>query len=92
MSWLQSLIDAVLHPAWKSEEAEAALEHKAAAHPELRWRTSVVDLMKLVGQDSSLEARVRLAKELGYKGALDGGAAMNEFLHQRVLERLGVKP
>jgi hypothetical protein len=91
MSWLQRLIDAVLHPAWKSSEAEAALEQKAAAHPELHWRTSVVDLMKIVGQDSSLDARIHLAKELGYKGALDGSAAMNEFLHQRVLERLGIR-
>ena len=91
MSWLQKLIDAILHPAWKTAEAEAALEHKAAAHPELHWRTSVVDLMKLVGQDPSLEARVRLAKELHYQGKLDGSAAMNDFLHKKVLEHLGIK-
>ena len=87
MSWLQKLMDAILHPSWTAAEAEAALEHKAAAHPELHWRTSVVDLMKLVGEDSSLEARVRLAKELGYQGKLDGDAAMNDFLHERVLRK-----
>lgn len=90
MAWFQKLIDAILHPSWKAAEAEAALEQKAAAHPDLHWRTSVVDLMKVVGQDSSLEARVHLAKELGYKGKLDGDAAMNDFLHQKVLEHLGI--
>ncbi|WP_448581930.1 DUF3597 domain-containing protein [Thermaurantiacus sp.] len=52
------------------------------------WKTSIVDLMKLVGMDSSLEARKELAQDLGYTGALDGSAEMNLWLHQKVMERL----
>ena len=92
-TWLQKLIDAIYHESSVSEDgsAEKALDEKAAHHPELKWRTSVVDLMKLVGQDSSLEARERLAKELGYAGKpATGEAAMNQYLHKKVLERLGV--
>jgi hypothetical protein len=86
--WLNKLIDAV-----ERFIIEAALEQKAAAHPELDWRHSIVDLMKLVGQDSSLQARIRLAKEMGYEGPpLHGEAAMNEYLHRRVLAKLGIAP
>jgi hypothetical protein len=90
--WLNKLIDAVesfLGPS--SESTEAGLEKKGAAHLELDWRHSIIDLMKLVGQDSSLKARENLAKELGYTGQTHGEVAMNEFLHRKVLERLGVK-
>lgn len=52
------------------------------------WRTSIVDLMKLVGMDSSLAARKELAQDLGYTGALDGSAEMNLWLHRKVMERL----
>jgi Domain of unknown function (DUF3597) len=89
-SWLHKLVDAVFHP-HRSGDAMKALEEKAANHPELHWKTSVIDLMKLVGQDSSPEARIRLARELHYHGALDGSDAMNEFLHEKVLERLGIQ-
>lgn len=54
----------------------------------LNWKTSIVDLMKLVGMDSSLAARRELAQELGYTGALDGSAEMNLWLSARVSERL----
>lgn len=52
------------------------------------WKTSIVDLMKLVGMDSSLAARKELAQDLGYTGALDGSAEMNMWLHKKVMERL----
>jgi Domain of unknown function (DUF3597) len=90
--WLNKLIDAVEKFIGPSEATiEAALEKKATSHPELDWRHSIVDLMKLVGQDSSLHARESMARELGYHGPSHGEAAMNEFLHKKVLERLGVK-
>jgi len=91
--WLNKIIDAVESFLGPSKESiEAGLEKKGASHPELDWRHSIVDLMKLVGQDSSLKARENLAKELGYTGPSHGEAAMNEFLHRKVLERLGIKP
>jgi hypothetical protein len=52
------------------------------------WRQSIVDLMKLLNLDSSLNARKQLAQELGYTGALDGSAQMNTWLHQQVMARL----
>jgi hypothetical protein len=52
------------------------------------WRESIVDLMKLLDLDSSLAARKQLAQELGYKGALDGSAEMNVWLHRQVMEKV----
>jgi hypothetical protein len=52
------------------------------------WRQSIVDLMKLLDLDSSLAARKELAQELGYKGALDGSAEMNVWLHKQVMAKL----
>jgi len=54
----------------------------------LNWRTSIVDLMKLLDLDSSLDNRKALATELGYTGATDGSAEMNIWLHRRVMEEL----
>ena len=53
------------------------------------YKTSIVDLMKLVGMDSSLANRKELAQELGYTGALDGSAEMNIWLHKAVMAKLG---
>ena len=55
---------------------------------ELNWRTSIVDLMKLLGIDSSLTNRKELATELGYTGALDGSAEMNIWLHKATMREL----
>jgi hypothetical protein len=54
----------------------------------LNWRTSIVDLMQLIGVDSSREAREALAQELGYDGPLDGSQGMDNWLHARVLNEL----
>lgn len=54
----------------------------------LNWRTSIVDLMKLLGLDSSLAERKGLAQEFGYTGALDGSAEMNIWLHKQVMREL----
>ncbi len=63
------------------------LTEKAAAHPEkLNWKTSIVDLLKLLGLDSSLAARKELAKELYCPDELMGDSAkMNMWLHKQVL-------
>ena len=57
-------------------------------HEDLDWRRSIVDLMKLLKLDSSLNARKQLAQELGYKGELTGSAEMNIWLHQQVMQKL----
>lgn len=64
----------------------AIAEKKGAT--DLHWQTSIVDLMKLIGQDSSLANREELAKELGYTGELNGSAEMNEWLHDAVMNKL----
>lgn len=70
-------------------DVEAILEGLAAkSGQKLNWRSSIVDLMKLLGMESSLAERKELAKELGYTGALDGSAEMNIWLHKRVLREL----
>ncbi len=69
--------------------AELAAELDAKANPQgLRWRTSIVDLMKLTGQDSSLEARAKLAHDLGHEGSFTGTAEQNIALHRKVMDRL----
>jgi hypothetical protein len=57
-------------------------------NPDLNYKTSIVDLMKLLGMDSSLENRKELATELGYKGQKDGSAEMNIWLHKEVMRQL----
>jgi hypothetical protein len=73
----------------KEVDVVAQLEQKAAANSQkLNWRTSIVDLLKLLDLDSSLNARKELATELGYTGAKDGSAEMNTWLHKTVLQKL----
>ena len=70
-------------------DVEAVLNALAAKNPQkLNWRTSIVDLMKLLDIDSSLQHRKELATELGYKGDSNDSAAMNIWLHKQVMTQL----
>ena len=70
-------------------DIEAVLNAKAAQKSEkLNWRTSIVDLMKLVDLDPSLENRRALAGELGYSGDTKDTASMNIWLHRKVMAEL----
>jgi hypothetical protein len=60
----------------------------AKSKEKLDWKKSIVDLMKLLGLDSSLAARKELATELGYKGDMGDSASMNIWLHKQVLQKL----
>jgi hypothetical protein len=75
-SWLQGV------------NAEEVLERRMAekGNPKLNWRTSIVDLMKLLDIDPSLENRRELATELGYQGEKNGSAEMNMWLHKKVMQ------
>ncbi len=68
--------------------AALAAKQRAKGGAELNWKSSIVDLMKLLDLDSSLDNRKALATELGYTGAKDGSAEMNIWLHRRVMEEL----
>ncbi len=54
----------------------------------LNWRTSIVDLMKLLGLESDLATRKALADELNYSGDKSDSATMNIWLHRQVMTRL----
>jgi len=68
----------------------AQLERYAAASPQkLNWKTSIVDLLKLLDIDSSLAARKALATELNCPAELMGDSAqMNMWLHKTVLKKI----
>jgi hypothetical protein len=70
-------------------DVASKLEALASQHREqLNWRTSIVDLLKLLNIDSSLTARKELAAELHYTGSTDDSAAMNIWLHSAVMKKL----
>jgi hypothetical protein len=78
-------------PAAPVAVSEVDVEHNLAEMAEgknLNWRSSIVDLMKLLGIDSSLDNRKELARELGYTGDLDGSAEMNIWLHKATMREL----
>ena len=54
----------------------------------LDWKVSIVDLMKLVGMDSSLDARKALAADLHFTGDTNDSASMNIWLHKEVMRKL----
>ena len=67
------------------------LETMAKANPEkLNWKVSIVDLLKLLDLDSSLDSRKDLATELGCPANLIGGdySQMNIWLHKTVLQKI----
>jgi hypothetical protein len=74
----------------QSVDVEQVLEtiSREKGNPQLNYKTSIVDLMKLLGIDSSLQNREQLATELGYTGAKDGSAEMNIWLHKAVMQEL----
>ena len=71
-------------------DVTAMLEQKAAANPQkLNWRTSIVDLLKLLDLDSSLQARKELATELKCPPELmEDSAKMNTWLHKALMQKL----
>lgn len=76
-------------PAAPAVDVAAVLNDMAAKNSEkLDWKHSIVDLMKLVGMDSSFGARKELAKDLNYTGDMNDSASMNVWLHKEVLKKL----
>ena len=71
-------------------DVTAKLDRLAQQNPQqLNWRTSIVDLMKLLDMDSSLAERRQLAGELGFpQDGMDDSAKMNVWLHKEVLRQI----
>jgi hypothetical protein len=70
-------------------DVEEILTNKQkASGQQLNWRTSIVDLLKLLDLDSSLQSRKELAAELHYTGDTGDSATMNIWLHKQVMKKL----
>ena len=70
-------------------DVSAILTKLASENKEkLDWKHSIVDLMKLIGMDSSFSARKVLAAELHYTGDTNDSASMNIWLHKQVMKKL----
>lgn len=81
--------ETVASPQPQVVDVEAVLTDMASQNPQkLDWRHSIVDLMKLLGLDSSLGTRKELAQELHYSGDAKDSAAMNVWLHKQVMQKL----
>ena len=76
-------------PAMSAVDVAAVLDRMASeSKQKLDWQHSIVDLMKLVGMDSSLGARRELAADLHYTGDTGDTATMNIWLHKEVMKKL----
>ncbi|BCI65461.1 DUF3597 domain-containing protein [Acetobacter aceti] len=70
-------------------DVDAVLTALAAkSGQQLNWKESIVDLLKLLGLDSSLDARKQLATELKYTGDQNDSATMNVWLIKEVRQKL----
>ncbi len=85
--------DAPLPGPMTREEAEALVTTLAADFPEknIDVEHSIVDVMKVLGLDSSQRARKQLAQELGYDGPLDYSAKMNQWLRDKVIDAVATR-
>lgn len=76
-------------PAMPPVDVHQVLTDMASKNPEkLNWETSIVDLMKLLGLDSSITHRKELATELHYTGDMNDSATMNIWLQKQVMQQL----
>lgn len=83
--------DQTLVPASASEPVDVAAILDEAVRKngqKLDWRHSIVDLMKALDMDASLQERKELADELGYTGDKSDSATMNIWLHKALLKAL----
>jgi len=80
----------IVAPAQPAQTTVVNVENSLDSMPgadKLNWRTSIVDLMKLIGVDSDYESRKALATEMG-RSDYGGSAEDNIWLHQRVMQEL----
>lgn len=75
-------------PAQSIEVAPILDAAVAKSGQKLDWKHSIVDLMKALGMDASLEERKELAAELNFQGDAHDSAKMNTFLHKALLQKL----
>ena len=79
---------AVTAPMQQVDVEQVLNDMQKSSGQQLNWRTSIVDLLKLLGLDSSLASRKELAAELNYTGDTSDSAKMNIWLHRQVMNKL----
>ena len=77
-----------IKPISETDVEKVLTDLAAKAGQPLNWRTSIVDLLKLLNIDSSLQSRKELAQELNYSGDTNDSASMNIWLHKQVMNKL----
>jgi hypothetical protein len=75
-------------PVQQVDVEEVLTNMQTTSGQQLNWRSSIVDLLKLLNLDSSLQARKDLAAELHYTGDTNDSASMNIWLHKQVMTKL----
>jgi hypothetical protein len=76
-------------PALSDVDVESVMDQLVADSGQtLSWRASIVDTMKALGMDSSLERRKQLAHELNFDGDTNDSAKMNVWLHKQLMKAL----
>ena len=75
-------------PASAKPPVDVAAVLDAKSGGKLNWRDSVVDLLKALKHDSSFSARQKLARQMNYTGSLSDSAAINDFLHTKIMNEL----
>jgi hypothetical protein len=75
-------------PVQQVDVEEVLTNMQKTSGQQLNWRSSIVDLLKLLNLDSSLQARKDLAAELHYTGDTSDSASMNIWLHKQVMTKL----
>jgi hypothetical protein len=84
--------DAPLPGPMSRDEAEATITQLAADFPEsVDVEHSIVDVMKVLGLDSSKRAREQLAHQLGYEGPIDFSPKMNLWLRDKVMDAVATR-
>ena len=77
------------NPTPETVDVGAVLDNLAQAHDGGgNYKTSIVDLLKLLDLDSSLDARKELAEELNVHAGEHGSPEQNIALHRAVMQKL----
>lgn len=89
ISWIIRGLNGGKPPKTEAEVDELLAKLAARNLEDLDWQNSVVDLMKLLGLDSHIKARLALARELNYPGdTTSGSPAMNIWLTKEIRKRV----
>jgi len=91
MATFQDVVDSVTKSAGgqvKGADVGTLLDGNVGRGSQMEWRYSIVDLLKVLGLDSTLASRATLAQDLGYKGAPNGSAEMNIWVHKQLFAKL----